>query len=118
MSLDALTISDTKISMDLLATANVEKFARMGVAFATSEKSVAEISNAVSNAATGTAVFEGIAVHNSTVDSPNESGSYQFTYAPYVSKDKASKKLKFYTFAVDDEDNVFISEAVEVDLAW
>ena len=116
LSLDALTISDTKISMDLLATANVEKFARMGVAFATSEKSVAEISNAVSNVATGTAVFEGIAVHNSTVDSPNESGSYQFIYAPYVSKERADKTLYFYTFAVDTDGKVYVSLGVKVDL--
>lgn len=116
LSLDALTISDTKISMDLLATANVEKFARMGVAFATSEKSVAEISNAVSNVATDTAVFEGIAVHNSTVDSPNESGSYQFIYAPYVSKEKADKTLYFYTFAVDTDEKVYVSLGVKVDL--
>ena len=116
LSLDALTISDTKISMDLLATANVEKFAHMGVAFATSEKSVAEISNAVSNVATGTAVFEGIAVHNSTVDSPNESGSYQFVYAPYVSKEKADKTLYFYTFVVDTDGKVYVSSEVKVDL--
>lgn len=116
ISLDALTISDTKISMDLLATANVEKFARMGVAFATSEKSVAEISAAVSNVLTGTAAFDGIAVHNSTVDSPNESGSYQFVYAPFVSKEKSDRIFYFYTFAVDTDGNVAVSSVVSVDL--
>ncbi len=117
LSLDGMTISDTEISMELLATANVEKFSRMGVVFTIKDSSVEELKTAVLNVPENTAVYNNIAVHNSSVNKPNESGSYQFTYAPYVSKDKASKKLKFYTFAVDDEDNVFISEAVEVDLA-
>ena len=117
LSLDAVTVTDTKVSMDLLATANVDKFARMGVAFATAEKTVDEIAAAVANVTTGTAVSNGIAVHNSTVDTPNESGSYQFTYAPYVSKDKANKTLYFYTFAVDTDGNVSVSSVVSVDLA-
>lgn len=116
LSRDALTVSDAGVSMDLLATANVDDFARMGVAFATSEKSVAEISNAVSNVATDTAVFEGIAVHNSTVDAPNESGSYQFVYAPYVSKEKADRTLYFYTFVVDTDGKVYVSPEEKVDL--
>ncbi len=117
LSLDAVTVTDTKVSMDLLATANVEKFARMGVAFATAEKTVDEIAAAVANVTTGTAASNGVAVHNSTVDTPNESGSYQFTYAPYVSKDKADKTLYFYTFAVDTDGNVSVSSVVSVDLA-
>ncbi len=117
LSLDAVTVTDTKVSMDLLATANVDKFARMGVAFANAEKTVDEIAAAVANVTTGTAVSNGIAVHNSKVDKPNESGSYQFTYAPYVSKDKANKTLYFYTFAVDTDGNVSVSSVVSVDLA-
>ncbi|MGN1137809.1 MAG: starch-binding protein [Ruminococcus sp.] len=116
LSLDAVTVTDTKVSMDLLATANVEDFARMGVAFATSEKSVEEITTAVTNVATGTAAFDGIAVHNSTVNAPNESGSYQFVYAPYVSKDKSDRIFYFYTFAVDADGNVSVSSVVSVDL--
>ncbi|MGN1130634.1 MAG: hypothetical protein ACI4Q8_04720 [Ruminococcus sp.] len=116
ISLDALTISDTRISMDLLATANVEKFARMGVAFATEEKTADDIKSAVANVTTGTAVSNGIAVHNSTVDSPNESGSYQFVYAPYVSKEKSDRIFYFYTFAVDTDGNVSVSSVVSVDL--
>ncbi|MGN1138831.1 MAG: hypothetical protein ACI4RM_05235, partial [Ruminococcus sp.] len=112
-----VTVTDTKVSMDLLATANVDKFARMGVAFATAEKTVDEIADAVTNVKTGTAASNGVAVHNSTVDAPNESGSYQFTYAPYVSKDKADKTLYFYTFAVDTDGNVSLSSVVVVELA-
>ena len=117
ISLDGLTVSDTKVSMDLLATANIENFDRMGVVFAASERTEAEITAAVKAVTTGTSVSNGIAVHNSTVDSANESGSYQFTYAPYVSKDKANKTLYFYTFAVDTDGNVSVSSVVSVDLA-
>lgn len=117
ISLDGMTISDEKVSMELLATANIEKFSRMGVVFTAKDYSIEELKTAVLNVTEKTNAYNGIVVHNSSVNQPNESGSYQFTYAPYVSKNKATKKLKFYTFAVDNEGNVSISESVEVDLA-
>ncbi len=116
ISLDGMTITDEKVSMELLATANIEKFSRMGVVFTVKDYSIEELRTAVLNVTEKTNVYNGIVVHNSSVNQPNESGSYQFTYAPYVSKNKATKKLKFYTFAVDNEGNVSISESAEVDL--
>jgi hypothetical protein len=117
LSLDSVTVTDEKVAMDFLATANVENFDRMGVVFATSEKSEDEIKTAVANVTTGTSVSNGIAVHNSEVNAPNASGSYQFTYAPYVSRAKATSTLYFYTFAVDTNGEVSISSTVKVDLA-
>ena len=117
LSLDALTVTDEIVSMDLLATAKIENFARMGVAFATSDKSKSDIEDAVLNVATDTAVSNKIAVHNSTVDSPNVSGYYQFVYTPFVSRDKATTTLYFYTFVVDTDGRVEVSSGVPVDLA-
>lgn len=116
ISLDGMTITDDKVSMELLATANINKFSRMGVVFTANNYSIEELKAAVLNITDGTNVYNDIVVHNSSVNQPNESGSYQFTYAPYVSKNKAIKTLKFYTFAVDNEGNVSISESAEVDL--
>ena len=120
LSHDALTVTDEKVSMDLLATAKVDKFARMGVAFATSDKPKADIESAVLEVSTGKGVSKKIAVHNSTVDSPNVSGYYQFVYAPYVSKemaiDNAATTLYFYTFVVDTDGRVEVSSGVPVDL--
>lgn len=120
LSHDALTVTDEKVSMDLLATAKVDKFARMGVAFATSDKLPKDIESAVLKVTTDTAVSNKIAVHNSTVDSPNVSGYYQFVYAPYVSKEMATAHaattLYFYTFVVDTNGKVYVSSGVPVDL--
>lgn len=117
ISLDGITASDTQVSMEILATANVENFSRMGIVFATDEKSETEIAAAVAEITKGTASSNGIAVHNSTVDTANESGSYQFTYVPFVKKDNANKILYFYTFVVDTDGKLSISSSVSVNLA-
>jgi hypothetical protein len=117
LSLDGMTITDTKVSMELLATANVDSFRRMGVVFTVGDESIENIKNAVADVTEGTKACNGVVVHNSAVQTPNESGSYQFTYAPYVSKDKANVVLNFYTYAVDAQGNISVSECVQVDLA-
>lgn len=117
ISLDSVTITDEQITLELLATANSDDFARMGVAFATSEKTQEELAAAVTAIETGTDVYDNsIVVHNSTVDSPNVSGQYQFIYAPYLSKENAVTTLYFYTYVVDSQGNVSVSTVVSFDL--
>jgi hypothetical protein len=116
ISLDGLTVTDEKISMEFLATANVDSFSRMGVAFATSEKAEEDIKAAVAQVTDGTNAYNNIAIHNSDITAPNESGSYQFTYAPFISKAKATKNLYFYTFAVDADGEVYVSKVASVDI--
>ena len=116
ISKTATIAADGKVTVELLASAIVEKFDRMGVAFAKAEKTQAEIEAAVKAITSGTAASNKIAVHNSDVTEANESGQYQFIYAPYVT-DGYSGKLYFYTFAVDTDGNVLVSAASEVDYA-
>lgn len=116
LSYDGMTINDENVAIELLASAKSDKFARMGVVFATSQKSETELSAAVLNVTNGTAVHNTIAVHNSAVDSPNVSGMYQFTYAPYLNKSGANKVVYFYCFVVDTEGNVKISDVQEINL--
>ena len=116
ISKTATIAADGKVTVELLASAVVEKFDRMGVAFAKAEKTQAEIEAAVKAITSGTAASNKIAVHNSDVTEANESGQYQFIYAPYVT-DGYSGKLYFYTFAVDTDGNVLVSAASEVDYA-
>lgn len=117
ISLDGLTVSDERVSMEFLATANVDSFSRMGVAFAASEKSEEEIKSAVAQVTDGTQAYNSIAIHNSDITAPNESGSYQFTYAPFISKAKATTNLYFYTFAVDADGEVYVSDVKQVNIA-
>ena len=99
-------LNGTKLSLELLATANVEGFKRMGVAFSSSSKTQTQIANAVNSVTDiGTAkVVNKIAVHNSAVDYPNSSGQYQFRYAPSmsISSIPSNASLYFYTYAVTD----------------
>ncbi|MCR5653023.1 MAG: hypothetical protein K6F88_04390, partial [Ruminococcus sp.] len=116
INLTATYIADDKVSYELLATANVDKFARMGVVFSASTKTTAQLKGAI-NQVTGsqTQVYNKIAVHNSSVDFPNSSGLYQFTYAPYFTNLPANgATLYFYTFAVTTEGSVVISDAKTV----
>ncbi|MBQ7504899.1 MAG: hypothetical protein IJT79_06255 [Ruminococcus sp.] len=108
------------LSLELLATANVEDFNRMGVAFSLSSKTNTQIAAAVNSFTTlgSTKTVNGIGVHNSNVDWPNSSGQYQFRYAPYmsISKIPSGSSLYFYTFAATDN-AVVISDAVQVQIA-
>ncbi|MBR1750617.1 MAG: hypothetical protein IJ740_07010 [Ruminococcus sp.] len=113
-------LNGSQLSLELLATANVEGFERMGVAFSSSAKTKTQIAEAVNSFTTlgSTKVVNKIAVHNSSVDWSNSSGQYQFRYAPYmtISNIPSNASLYFYTFAVTDN-AVVISENVSVPIA-
>ena len=109
-------VSDTQIALELLATANVETFSRMGVVFTKGEKDTALLEAAINNVTADTDVYQKVAVHNSSVDTANVSGLYQFTYAPYMAKASAKGELFFYTFAVDKDGNITLSAPTSVNL--
>lgn len=117
INLNNVSVTDEKVELDMLATANVNgKYQRMGVAFALSEKTEDEIAAAVQNVTTGTGTSNKIAVHNSTVDWYNQSGQYQFRYAPYFARDKAKDAtIYFYTYVVTD-DGIKVSNAAQYDM--
>ncbi len=111
INLTASYISDDRVSYELLSTANVDSFQRMGVAFSASNKTSEELSYAINAVTSGTQVQNKIAVHNSKVDFPNSSGLYQFIYAPYLTNLPSNgATLYFYTFAVTKTGTVVISE--------
>ena len=119
INLNSYIIDGDRVTLDMLASANVEKgtFQRMGVAFALSEKTEDEIASAVQSVETGSGTNNKIYVHNSKVDQPNQSGQYQFRYAPYFSIDKAKERtIYFYTYVVTDE-GVKISSAAACDMS-
>ena len=117
INMNSVSVADDKVELDMLATANVNgKYQRMGVAFALSEKNEDEIAAAVQNVTTGTGTSNKIAVHNSTVDWYNQSGQYQFRYAPYFAKNKAKDAtIFFYTYVVTD-DGIKVSDAAQYDM--
>ncbi len=113
IDLNNVCVTDNKVELDMLATANIGggTFERMGVAFALSEKTENEIKNAVQEVQTGTGTSNKIAVHNSKVDWYNQSGQYQFRYAPYFSISKAKDaSIYFYTYVVDKNGSVKVSD--------
>ena len=117
INLNNVSVTDEKVELDMLATANVNgKYQRMGVAFALSEKTEDEIAAAVQNVTTGTGTSNKIAVHNSTVDWYNQSGQYQFRYAPYFARDKAKDAtIYFYTYVVTD-DGIKVSDVAQYNM--
>lgn len=110
--------ADSKVQIELLATASRENFARMGVAIAAAPKDADDISNAVHEVTTGSAVSDKILIHNSKVDRPNVSGQYQFIYAPYFSASKApsNSTLYCYAYSVNKNDEVMVSSVQVIDL--
>lgn len=119
---NALYLSDNdqnsaSIKMEMLVSATTDGFKRMGIAFASSERSSYDVSSAI-NAVTGTdtTVINKIAVHNSKVNNPNVSGRYQFIYAPYVTVSKVSKdkSMYFYAFVVNTDGTVTISAPAQI----
>lgn len=102
------------IHMEMVASANVKSFQRIGVAFAKSQRTAEELTAAVKAVSTNetTEVYNGIAVHNSTVNAVNMSGQYQFIYAPYTESANITENttLYFYAFAVDADGKIYISE--------
>ena len=120
ISLNTINIADGRVTLDLLATANIGdgSFERMGIAFALSEKTASEIKTAVEAVPTGTGTQNKIAVHNSQVDYANQSGQYQFRYAPYFSIDKArDATIYFYTYVVDKNGSVKVSEKAQYNMS-
>ena len=121
IDLNSVTVTDDKVELDMLATANVGSgdFTRMGVAFALSEKSADEIKNSVQNipSGSGTDNKNKIFVHNSNVNIRQQSGQYQFRYVPYFSMNKArNASIYFYTYVVTEDDRVIVSSAAEYDM--
>lgn len=120
---NALYISENDnkaiVKMELLASATSTDFNRMGVAFAATECIPGDIIDAINTVTSGTGTSNKIAVHNSRVDNPNMSGQYQFIYAPYASVSKVSsdKSLCFYSFVVNNDGTVTVSEPVQVNFA-
>ena len=104
------------VNMEMLVSATSTNFSRMGVAFSESPCVEDDIRNAVNAVTTGTAKINKIAVHNSKVDYPNISGQYQFIYAPYVSVSKVSKDkiLYFYSYVVNKDGTITVSDAAQV----
>ena len=120
IDLNNVCVTDNKVELDMLATANIGSgtFERMGVAFALSEKTANEIKSAVEAIPTGTGTQNKIAVHNSQVDYANQSGQYQFRYAPYFSIDKAlDATIYFYTYVVDKSGSVKVSEKAQYNMS-
>ncbi len=115
---NSYTITDERITLELLATAGVSSFERMGVAFAKTEADSDSIKQAVANVTSATGSYNNIVVHNSAVSDHNCSGQYQFIYAPYLSVSKAENnpELYFYTYAVNADGDTVISDGVKVNL--
>lgn len=120
---NALYVSESNntpyVKMELLASTTSKNYARMGVAFASEEKTIAQLSSAINAVTANTAASNKIAVHNSSVNMPNKSGQYQFIYAPYVAVSKISKdtSLYFYSFVVNTDGDVTISDVQQVNFA-
>ena len=121
---NALYVADAgagkaNIKMEMLVSATSSGFSRMGVAYAVTQRSADDVRSAIQTIVSGTAVNNKIAVHNSAVDNPNQSGQYQFIYAPYVSVSKVdkSKSLYFYAYVVDKNGNITISAPSQIKFA-
>lgn len=115
---NSFQINDDKITLELLATADVSSFKRMGVAFALGECDKESISSAALTVNSGTEKTDDIVIHCSQVSKPNKSGQYQFIFAPYSSLENAQKmnNLYFYTYSVTENNEVVISDGVKVDI--
>ena len=114
---NSLSVSGQKVLIQLVATAKVDDYSRMGVAFTTSENVEDLVKEAVTEVESGTKKAEnGIVVHNSEVGLANESGQYQFIYAPYIDVGKVEKttKIYFYAYVVKPDGTVIVSPAARV----
>ena len=112
--------SGGRITVELLSTGNSDKFARMGVVICTSaDTQTSDLEAAVlndTNELGKTKVFGNIAVHTSNVQAANESGQYQFIYAPST-KSTTTKTAYYRTFVVQNDGTVLLSEAQAVNYA-
>ena len=112
-------ITDERITIDLLATADVSSFKRMGVAFALTSKDRESLAEAIGQVTGGTDVYNEIAVHNSGVTTANISGQYQFIYEPFLKlADIGTKeRICFYTFAETAEGEIIVSDVADVKIS-
>ncbi len=114
---NSLSVSGQKVLIQLVATAKVDDYSRMGVAFTTAESAEDLVKEAVTEVKSGTKKAEnGIVVHNSDVGLANESGQYQFIYAPYIDVGKVEEttKIYFYAYVVKPDGTVIVSPAAQV----
>ncbi len=111
-------LDDERVTVQLLATADVGSFKRMGTAFALSAKTKDELKAAIAAVENGTSVSDNVAVHNSKVSKANISGQYQFIYEPYSSLENAKKygDVYFYTFAETADGEILISDEAKVNM--
>ncbi|MCH5303269.1 MAG: hypothetical protein J1E41_00270 [Ruminococcus sp.] len=117
ITFNSLAVSEQRVMMQLLATTKVSEFSRMGVAFATSECEEDAVKEAVLQVTEKTNKADnGVVVHNSAVELYNESGQYQFVYAPYIDVEKVEKstKIYFYAYVVKPDGTIYVSDAAEV----
>ena len=106
-------VTNDQLSLELLATANVDGFKSMGVAYAMAPKTSDQIQAAVNNVSGTSGSSNKIGVHKSAIDYPNSSGQYQFRYAPHMTVNtiRANSTMYFYTYAVTDDG--FVVSGVE-----
>lgn len=117
LTFNALSVSEEKVIMELLATAKVENYARMGVAFGTTAFDEADVVEAATQVTSGTGRgTNGVVIHNSSVQLQNSSGQYQFIYAPYLSTSKVTPNLNLYfrAYVVKNNGDVIVSDAESV----
>lgn len=114
---NSLRTSEDNVYMELLASAKVNTYSRMGVAFKTSEYTDDDVRDAVNEVASGTRkASNGIAVHNASVTKMNSSGLYQYIYVPYLSTTLVNPDMKIYfcAFIVKGDGTIILSEPQEV----
>lgn len=112
-------VEKDKVEMELLATAKVENFSRMGVAFSNHPLNKTDIeADAAEVTAKGAtrAGSHGSVVYNSTVSEPNVSGQYQFLFGPYFQNNETYRDYTFYfyAFVVDASGNVTVFDEPSV----
>ena len=117
LSLITTNIYDDRLFIELYATAIVESFYRMGIVYSFEDEDKASLYEAVVNRKRKFRTDKIIGIHTSTVDSPNESGRYQFRYSPCISFNNIFEgdKLYFRTF-VETDDDILFSDVVLVDI--
>ncbi len=107
------TVDYNYIQFEMLAGATVTQnnFSRMGVAYSKSKRSVADLETAINTYTSGNGIYDKIGVHNSTVNTPNSSGMYQFRFNPYLNVSLADDStLYFYSFVVTKNDGIIITD--------
>lgn len=111
-------VEDGKITMQFLATAKIDNFKRLGVAFSNHELSADDIKAdalEVTDIAQSKRGSKGCVIYNSQATKPNASGQYQFIFAPYMNVTAGNKDmtLYFYNFAVSSDNEVTICEEAQ-----